>query len=142
MGNRSFSRRLGAEKYKGIKLRPAQWEVETATKIMDPDGWRSPHTKDYATPIDYDEWSWRMAMSTVQMGLSSDTDLLPAEERLQNALKAIEKRIEFEQMILSSIVPDGGIVAEKQRSFIQGLDIAWSLVSTASLGRQAPGTQN
>lgn len=116
-------------------LRPAQWEVETAIRIMDPDGWRGSHAKDYATPIDYEEWSWRMAMSTVQMGLSKDTELLPAEERLQNAIAAIEKRIEFEQMILSSIIPDDGPVAEKQRSFIQGLDIAWSLLQTEALRR-------
>lgn len=141
MGNRSITRRLEAEKYEGIRLRPAQWEVETATKVMDPDGWRSPYAKDYATPIDYAEWSWRMAMSTIQMGLSPDTELLPAEERLQNALMVIEKRIKFEQMILSSIIPDDGPVAEKQRAFVQGLDIAWSLVSTESLRRQTPGTQ-
>lgn len=140
MGNRSITRRLEAEKYEGITLRPAQWEVETATRVMDPDGWRGSHAKDYATPIDYAEWSWRMAMSTVEMGLSPDTDLLPAEERLQNALTAIEKRIGFEQMILSSIVPDDGPVAARQRAYIQGLDIAWSLVSTESLGRQTPGT--
>lgn len=136
MGNRSFNRRLEAEKYAGIKLRPAQWEAETATRIMDPDGWRSPHTKDYATPIDYEEWTWRMCLSTVELSLSPDTELLPAEERLQNALKAIEKQIKFEQMILSSIVPDDGPVAEKQRAYIQGLDIAWSLLSTESLRRQ------
>lgn len=130
------------EPYEGIKLRPAQWEVETATRIMDPDGWRDPYAKDYATPIDYAEWSWRSAMSTVERGLSPDTDLLPAEERLINALEAIEKRIEFEQMILSSIVPDNGPLAENHRQFVQGLDIAWSLAQTESLRRQTPDTQN
>lgn len=124
------------ELYKGIKLRPAQWEVETAIRIMDPDGWRSPYAKDYSTPIDYDEWTWRMQISTVEMGLCEDTELLPAEERLKSALKAIEKRIDFEQMILSSIVPDDGPLAEKHRQFIQGLDIAWSLLQTEALRRQ------
>lgn len=130
-----------SEPYEGIKLRPAQWEAETATRIMDPDGWRDPYAKDYATPIDYAEWTWRKGMSTVELSLSPDTDLLPAEDRLKNVPKAIEKRIEFEQMILSSIVPDDGPVAERQRAFIQGLDIAWSLAQTESL-RRHPDTQN
>lgn len=69
--------------------------------------------------------------------------LLPAEERLQNVLKAIEDRLryekgEWEQMLREL---DMGIWTEdspelaKQRSFIQGLDIAWSLAQTEILRR-------
>lgn len=69
--------------------------------------------------------------------------LLPAEERLQNVLKAIEDRLryekgEWEQMLREL---DMGIWTEdspelaKQRSFIQGLDIAWSLAKTEILRR-------
>lgn len=137
------------EPYEGIKLRPAEWEVETAIRIMDPDGWRDPYAKDYATPIDYDEWSWRMQMSTVEMGLSADTELLPAEERLQNALKAIEDRLlyekgEWDQMLREldmGFWTDDSPELSRQRNFMSGLDIAWSLAKTESLRRQ-PNTKN
>lgn len=76
-------------------------------------------------------------------------ELLPAEERLQNALKAIEERMLYEQVEWHSMLmeqeqgfPHTDEAMERQRSFIQGLDIAWSLVSTESLGRQTPGSEN
>lgn len=78
-----------------------------------------------------------------QIKLPAEGALLPAEERLQNVLKAIEDRLryekgEWEQMLREL---DMGIWTEdspelaKQRSFIQGLDIAWSLAQTEILRR-------
>jgi hypothetical protein len=60
-------------------------------------------------------------------------ELLPAEERLQNVLKAIEGRLieeaskEYDSLSISEIVA--------QRNFISGLDIAWSLAQTEILRR-------
>jgi hypothetical protein len=72
-------------------------------------------------------------------------DLLPAEERLQNALKAIEDRLLYEKgewdkmnRDLENGWPLEPVDFSKQWNFIQGLDIAWSLVSTESLRRQKP----
>lgn len=70
-------------------------------------------------------------------------DLLPAEERLENVLKAISDRLmyekgEWEQMLREL---DMGFWTEdspelaKQRNFMSGLDIAWSLAKTESLRR-------
>jgi hypothetical protein len=66
-------------------------------------------------------------------------ELLPAEERLANVLKAIEDRIREEQ---DNLKPLGNPEIEvRKRYFIAGLDIAWSLTKTESLRRQ-PETQN
>lgn len=67
-------------------------------------------------------------------------ELLPAEDRLQNALKAIEDRLLAEQKVLrvmEELDLDEDTI-ETHRQFMQGLDIAWSLVKTESLGRQTP----
>lgn len=66
-------------------------------------------------------------------------ELLPAEERLANVLKAIEARMKEEQ---DTLKPLGNLELEtRKRYFISGLDIAWSLARTESLRRQ-PETQN
>lgn len=65
-------------------------------------------------------------------------ELLPAEERLQNVLKAIEDRIRGEINEAHRMEYHGEDCTpeyDKQRSFIQGLDIAWSLAKTESLRR-------
>jgi hypothetical protein len=61
-------------------------------------------------------------------------ELLPAEERLQNVLKAIADRMREERAELDKMDEDG-IGATQQRSFISGLDIAWSLAQTEILRR-------
>jgi hypothetical protein len=69
--------------------------------------------------------------------------LLPAEERLQNVLKAIEDRLLTEQRSLRNCQDlyelDMGHVdledVERQRGFVSGLDIAWSLAKTEILRR-------
>jgi hypothetical protein len=55
--------------------------------------------------------------------------LLPAEERLQNVLKAIEDRIKEERYAL------GDDTDSWRRAYISGLDIAWSLAQTETLRR-------
>lgn len=69
-------------------------------------------------------------------------ELLPAEERLQNVLKAIEDRMrrekaEWDQMQkdLDNGWPLQPEDFSKQWNFIQGLDIAWSLAQTEILRR-------
>ena len=72
-------------------------------------------------------------------------ELLPAEERLQNVLKAIEDRIRKERDVLDTLVDeydrDAGHVSMQdivcQRGFMAGLDIAWSLAQTEVLRRQS-----
>lgn len=65
-------------------------------------------------------------------------ELLPAEERLANVLKAIEDRMRKERAELDNMFEKGWYESVKeQRSFIQGLDIAWSLVKTEILRRGA-----
>jgi hypothetical protein len=60
-------------------------------------------------------------------------ELLPAEERLANVLKAIEARLKEEQATLK---PYGNLDIEiRKRYFISGLDIAWSLAQTEALRR-------
>jgi len=70
-------------------------------------------------------------------------DLLPAQERLENALNAIKNRLlyekgEWDQMLREL---DMGFWTEdspelaKQRSFMQGLDIAWSIAQTEAVRR-------
>lgn len=71
-------------------------------------------------------------------------ELLPAEERLENALKAILDRMREERTIRDQMDPDHDATGSEvnwQQGFIAGLDIAWSLVKTESLGRQTPGTE-
>lgn len=67
-------------------------------------------------------------------------ELLPAEERLQNVLKAIVDRILEEQAILRSMEDHVDLDSQTgedayiaKRNFISGLDIAWSLAQTESL---------
>lgn len=62
-------------------------------------------------------------------------ELLPAEERLQKVLKAIEDRMRSEQIRLKFGYDFTPEQEEGHRSFIQGLDIAWSLAKTESLRR-------
>lgn len=62
-------------------------------------------------------------------------ELLPAEERLQNVLKAIRDRLLAENMRLKFGYDFTPEQEERQRSFIQGLDIAWSLAQTEILRR-------
>jgi len=63
--------------------------------------------------------------------------LLPAEERLQNVLKAIEDRIHYERAELETMEQHGWYESVKeQRSFLQGLDIAWSVAKTESMRRE------
>lgn len=65
-------------------------------------------------------------------------ELLPAEERLQNVLKAIVDRMLEEQAMLREIPeddPDYEAMILQKRNFIQGLDIAWSLAQTEILRR-------
>jgi hypothetical protein len=71
-------------------------------------------------------------------------ELLPAEERLQNVLKAIEDRMrkeraeldkEWEAMFDAVFVDTSGF--EKRKAFLSGLDIAWSLAQTEALRRQS-----
>jgi hypothetical protein len=60
-------------------------------------------------------------------------ELLPAEERLANVLKAIEARLKEEQ---DNLKPYGNLELEiRKRYFISGLDIAWSLAQTEALRR-------
>jgi hypothetical protein len=64
--------------------------------------------------------------------------LLPAEERLQNVLKAIEDRMREERAMLMEIPeddPDYEAMIIRKRNFMSGLDIAWSLAKTESLRR-------
>lgn len=68
-------------------------------------------------------------------------ELLPAEDRLQNALKAILDRMREERTVRDKMYPDHNVTGGEvnwQHGFLAGLDIAWSLVKTESLGRQAP----
>lgn len=61
-------------------------------------------------------------------------ELLPAEERLQNVLKAIEERIKVERAVLDEMCEKGWYESVKeQRAFLSGLDIAWSLAKTETL---------
>jgi flagellar basal body rod protein FlgB len=76
-------------------------------------------------------------------------ELLPAEERLQNVLKAIEDRVKLERAYLNEIgntvdldTQAGEDAYNRQHYYLSGLDIAWSLVKTESLRRQTPDTQN
>jgi len=47
-----------------LKL-PSEWEVVDDIAVMDPDGWDRKNFKEsWNTPIDYNEWSRRMARST------------------------------------------------------------------------------
>lgn len=64
-------------------------------------------------------------------------ELLPAEERLQNVLKAIEDRLLREQASLHELEDEWSHEEniEAKRSFINGLDIAWSLAKTEILRR-------
>jgi hypothetical protein len=64
-------------------------------------------------------------------------ELLPAEERLANVLKAIEDRLIQERDILH-IDEDNGLTeaqSYQRREFLSGLDIAWSLAQTEILRR-------
>jgi len=62
-------------------------------------------------------------------------ELLPAEERLQNVLKAIEDRLKVEQMYCRDLEDQGLSEAAYHRNFVNGLDIAWSLAQTEILRR-------
>lgn len=63
-------------------------------------------------------------------------ELLPAEERLQNVLKAIEDRMREERVELDEMFEKGWYESVKeQRAFLSGLDIAWSLAQTEILRR-------
>lgn len=69
-------------------------------------------------------------------------ELLPAEERLENIIKAIESRLlyekgEWDQMNrdLENGWPLQPEDFSKQWNFVQGLDIAWSLATTEKLRR-------
>lgn len=60
-------------------------------------------------------------------------ELLPAEERLQNVLKAIEDRLLTEAHLRDGGFNDDGgddYLEGHRRGFIAGLDIAWSLAKT------------
>lgn len=80
-------------------------------------------------------------------GIPATGELLPAEERLQNVLKAIEDRIRKERAVLDTFVDDydrdSGQVSMQdiicQRGFLAGLDIAWSLAKTESLRTDGSG---
>jgi len=68
--------------------------------------------------------------------------LLPAEERLQNVLKAIEDRVKLERAYLNEIgstvdldTQAGEDAYNAQHYYLSGLDIAWSLAKTESLRR-------
>lgn len=72
-----------------------------------------------------------MAEIPIPMG-----ELLPAEERLENVLKAIEKRLLVEQKWVHSLEKAGTLKeAGYHRQFCNGLDIAWSLAQTEKLRR-------
>lgn len=82
-----------------------------------------------------------MSAERIQLPIPTG-ELLPAEERLENALKAIEDRLHHEkaewdrmQRDLDNGWPLQPEDFSKQWNFIQGLDIAWSLVSTEKLRR-------
>lgn len=65
-------------------------------------------------------------------------ELLPAEERLQNVLKAIEDRLLTEvHLHAGGFNDDGGdsYLEGHRRGFMTGLDIAWSLAKTEILRR-------
>lgn len=62
-------------------------------------------------------------------------ELLPAEERLQNVLKAIENRLLAERELFHAYPDEEGYARMQARGFIQGLDIAWSLAQTEILRR-------
>jgi hypothetical protein len=65
-------------------------------------------------------------------------ELLPAEERLQNVLKAIEDRLLEEQEYVFALEENGlGQESGYHRRFVSGLDIAWSLAQTEALRRQS-----
>lgn len=67
-------------------------------------------------------------------------ELLPAEERLANVLKAIEDRIKSEINGAHLMEYQGEDMTDPEeyarlRAFISGLDIAWSLAQTEILRR-------
>lgn len=72
-------------------------------------------------------------------------ELLPAEERLQNVLKAIEDRILYEKGVWEQLLweedmgfwSDDDPTLAKHRNFMSGLDIVWSLAQTEALRRQS-----
>lgn len=71
-------------------------------------------------------------------------ELLPAEERLQNVLNAIEKRIHSERAIRDEFRESAPVEAEGfpggyLSGFVAGLDLAWSLAKTESLSRGSFG---
>lgn len=63
-------------------------------------------------------------------------ELLPAEERLQNVLKAIVDRMHQERAELDEMDQNGWYEGySEKREFLSGLDIAWSLAQTETLRR-------
>jgi hypothetical protein len=67
-------------------------------------------------------------------------ELLPAEERLQNVLKAIEDRMKEVRAELDEMDQNGWYEGYKEmREFLSGLDIAWSLAKTESLRTDGSG---
>lgn len=46
---------------------PEQWSEIFGITIHDPDGWRLNNSPRWETPIDRDEFTWRMSLSTIQV---------------------------------------------------------------------------
>ena len=69
----------------------------------------------------------------VNAGMRPEGELLPAEERMANVLKAIEARLKVEQMYCRDLEEQGLNEAAYHRNFVNGLDIAWSLAKTEIL---------
>lgn len=69
-------------------------------------------------------------------------ELLPAEERIANIMKRLIDRLNYEAGELHQLTKEyeegwghSEEVMNKQRNFLQGLDIAWSLAHTEATRR-------
>jgi len=55
-------------KHMGVKKTGEEWVKHFSDRIMDPDGWRDNDGCDFfKTPIDYDEYSKRLARCTIKI---------------------------------------------------------------------------
>lgn len=69
-------------------------------------------------------------------------ELLPAQERIANILKCLTDRLNYEAGELHQLTKEyeegwghSEEVVNKQRNFLQGLDIAWSIAHTEATRR-------
>jgi hypothetical protein len=69
-------------------------------------------------------------------------ELLPADERIRNILNALTDRLNYEASDLHQLTKEyekgwghSEETVNKQRNFLQGLDIAWSIAHTEATRR-------